>query len=170
LYDQYGNANIKAFSDEALESRKKRPVKKKSVADSIDLAQRHFDRLEQMSIDLDNEYFDGDIDQTRYELLRYKLDERLIKAWKRLEKENSPIWQKEDEKYAENSLTSSMDEISFESKRKSFKSLGKPANKSLIDGEGWASMALKDCKETNVFLIGYCAILKLVKKIKGGII
>lgn len=168
LYDQYGNANIKAFSDEAVESRKKRQAKKKSVADSIDLAQRHFDRIEKMSQELDAEHAAGEIDDERYELLRYKADQRLLAAWKRLERENSPIWKKEDEKYAEQSLTFSLDEISFESKkRKSFKSLVKPANKSLIDGDGWVSMALKDCKETNLFLIGICGIMKLIKKVKG---
>lgn len=168
LYDQYGNANIKAFSDEALESRNKRTVKKKkSVADSIDLAEKHFQRMEKLSEELDEEYCAGEIDEDHYELLRYKMDERLIKAFRRLEKENAPIWKKEDEKYAEQSLTFSLDEISFESKGKSFKSLVKPANKSLIDGEGWASMALKDCKENNLFLIGICGILKLIKKIKG---
>lgn len=169
LYDQYGNANIKAFSDEALESRKKRTIKKKSVADSIDLAEKHFQRMEKLSAELDDEYFAGEIDEERYELLRYKMDTRLLKSWERLQKENAPIWKKEDEKYAENSLTFSLDEVTFETKRKSFKSLVKPANKSLIDGNGWASMALKDCKETNLFLIGFCKVLEIIDKIKRGI-
>ena len=86
--------NISAFAEPV---RKVKP--KKSVADSIDLAQKHFDKLEQMSIDLDNEYFDGEIDQTRYDLLRYKLDERLIKAWNRLEKDSLKAWQAEDARW-----------------------------------------------------------------------
>lgn len=161
-----GRPNIAAFAEP---EQKPKVKKKKSVADSIDLAQRHFDRVEQMSIDLDEEYFAGEIDEERYQLLRYKLDERLIKAWKRLEKENAPFWQKEDEKFAESSLTFSMDEISFENNRKSCKSLGKTADKSLIDGEGWGRIALRDCKNDNVFLVGICAVIKLINKIKGEI-
>lgn len=162
-----GRANVKGFAEQ--EAKPKRTVKKKSVADSIDLAEKHFQRMEAMSIALDEEYFSGEIDEERYELLRYKLDERLIKAWRRLEKENSPIWKKEDEKYAEQGLTFSLDEVSFESKRKNGCSLEKTADKSLLKGEGWASMALKDCKETNVFLIGICKVLQLIKNFKGEI-
>lgn len=164
-----GMANLKRYSDTAFAEPEQKPKvkKKKSVADSIDLAQRNFDRLEQMSIDLDEEYYAGEIDEERYELLRYKMDTRLLKSWERLQKENAPIWEKEDEKYAKNSLTFSLDEVTLETKRKSYKSLGKRADKTMITGEAWQWQALKDCKETNVFLIGYCAILKLVKKIKG---
>ena len=154
-----GRPNIAAFA----ESEQKPKTKKKSVADSIDLAEKHFQRMERMSKELDEEYFSGELDEERYTLLRYKMDTRLLKSWERLQKENSPIWQKEDEKYAENSLTFSLDEITFETKRKSHKSLGKTVDKSLIAGEGWASMALKDCKETNVFLIIYCNFLRLLE-------
>ena len=88
-----GRPNISAFAEPVQQ----KPVvkKKKSVADSIDLAEKHFQRMENMSRELDEEYFAGELDEERYELLRYKLDERLIKAWNRLEKENGPIWQKD---------------------------------------------------------------------------
>ena len=125
--------------------------------------------MEALSVALDEEYYSGEIDDERYELLRYKLDERLIKAWKRLERENAPFWQKEDEKFAESGLTFSMDEVTFESKRKSGCSLAKTADKSLLTGKGCVSMALRDCKETNVFLVGICAVIKLINKIKGEI-
>ena len=174
LYDQYGNANIKAFSDEALEARKKPAVKpKKSVADSIDLAEKHLARMEKLSEELDNEYAEGLIDPDRYEILRYKMDERLIRAFRRLEKENAPIWQKEDREFEEKSLTFNLDEIEWntaaKNKKKSFKSLAKTADKSAITGQDWLSLALKDCKDSNVFLIGFCAIIKLIKKVKGEI-
>lgn len=90
-----GRPNIAAFAEP---EQKPKDKKKKSVADSIDLAEKHFQRVEQLSIDLDAEYFAGEIDEERYELLRYKLDERLIKAWKRLEKESKPFWEAEDRK------------------------------------------------------------------------
>lgn len=161
-----GRPNIKAFAEP---EQKKEVKKKKSVADSIDLAERHYQRMEAMSIALDEEYFAGEIDEERYELLRYKMDARLIRAWKRLEKENAPIWQKQDEKYAEQGLTFSLDEINFESKEESRFSQWKKADKTLITGEGWQWQALRDCKETNVFLIGFCKVLQLIKKIKGEI-
>lgn len=174
LYDQYGNANIKAFSDEALESRKKPAAKpKKSVADSIDLAERHLARMEKLSEELDNEYFDGEIDQTRYDLLRYKLDERLIRAWRRVEKENSHIWQKEDREFEENNLAFSLDDVKWHTavkgKEKSIKALAKTADKSAITGQDWLSLALKDCKDSNVFLIGYCTIMNIVNKLKEAL-
>lgn len=174
LYDQYGNANIKAFSDEALEARKKPATKpKKSVADSIDLAERHLARMEKLSEELDNEYFDGEIDQARYDLLRYKMDERLIKAFRRVEKENGPIWQKEDREFEENNLTFSLDDVKLDTaakgKEKSIKALAKTADKSAITGQDWLSLALKDCKDSNVFLIGYCTIMNIVNKLKEAL-
>lgn len=166
-----GMANLKRYGDPVEHQKKAKP--KSSVADKIDLTQRHFDRLEQLSIDLDNEYFDGEIDQTRYELLRYKMDERLTKAFRRVEKENALIWQKEDREFEENSLTFSLDEVEWDTaakdKEKSFKSLAKVADKRLIKGEGCVSMALKDCKDSNVFLIGICKVLQLIKNFKGEV-
>ena len=166
-----GRPNISAFAEPVVQ---KRPVKKKSVADKIDLAQRNFDRIEKLSEELDEEYFSGEIDQAHYDLLRYKLDKRLLAAWDRLEKENGPIWQKEDREFEENnSLTFSLDDVKWNTaakdKEKSTKALAKTADKSLIKGEGYVSLALKDCKDSNVFLIGFCAIMKLIKKVKGEI-
>ena len=165
LFLPNGKANIALFADEEPKTKKR-----KSVADSIDLAQKHFDRIEKLSEELDNEYFDGEIDQARYDLLRYKLDERLIRAWRRLEKENGPIWQKEDREFEENNLTFSLDDVKWDTaakdKEKSFKALVKTADKSAITGQDWLSLALKDCKDSNVFLIGYCTILNIVNKLK----
>ena len=134
LYDQYGNANIKAFSDEALESRKNTKPKK-SVADSIDLAERHFNRMEQMSKTLDEEYFSGEIEEERYNILRYKMDERLLKSWRRLEKENQLIWELEDIQFnqskqplkSEKALSYAMTRGNRENDFNSSKSMGKDA-------------------------------------------
>lgn len=168
LFLPNGKANIGLFADEE----QKPPVKKKSVADSIDLSNRHLERMEKLSEQLDEEFLAGEIDEERYTLLRYKMDERLIKAFRRVEKENSPIWQKEDEKFLENSLTFSLDEIecktSLGNQTKSLFSLVKSSDKSLIKGNGCVSMALKDCSKNNVFLIGYCTIMNIVNKLKEG--
>ena len=167
LYLANGKANIGLFEEKPVVK------KKKSVADSIDLAQKHFDRIEKLSEELDNEYFDGEIDEEYYNLLRYKLDKRLLAAWNRLERENGPIWQKEDREFEENRLTFSLDDVKWntapKNKEKSSKSLAKTADKSAITGQDWLSLALKDCKDSNVFLIGFCAIIKLIKKVKGEI-
>lgn len=95
LYLPNGKANTKAFADEAPKPK----AKKKSVADSIDLAEKHFQRMEKLSEELDEEYYAGEIDDERYELLRYKLDKRLLAAWSRLEKENKEIWDRQDARF-----------------------------------------------------------------------
>lgn len=95
LFLPNGKANIALFADEEPKAKKK-----KSVADSIDLSERHYQRMEAMSEALDEEYFAGEIDEERYQLLRYKMNERLLKAWKRLEKDSLPVWQKQEEKQA----------------------------------------------------------------------
>lgn len=92
LYLANGKANIGLFEE------KPEAKKKKSVTDSIDLAEKHFQRMEKLSEELDDEYFTGEIDEERYELLRYKMDTRLLKSWARLEKESKPFWEAEDRK------------------------------------------------------------------------
>lgn len=91
-----GRPNIAAFAEP---EQKPKVKKKKSVADSIDLSNRHLERMEKLSEQLDEEFLAGEIDEERYELLRYKMDERLIKAFRRVEKENAPIWEMEDAKF-----------------------------------------------------------------------
>lgn len=70
-------------------------------------------------------------------------------------------------------MTFSLDDVKWNApakgKEKSIKALAKTADKSLIKGEGCVSLALKDCKDSNVFLIGFCAIIKMIKKVKGEI-
>lgn len=90
-----GRPNIAAFA----EPEQKPKAKKKSVADSIDLAEKHLQRMEKLSEELDAEYYAGEIDDERYELLRYKLDKRLLAAWSRLEKENKEMWDRQDARF-----------------------------------------------------------------------
>lgn len=90
-----GRPNIAAFA----EPEQKPKAKKKSVADSIDLAEKHLQRMEKLSEELDAEYYAGEIDNERYELLRYKLDKRLLAAWSRLEKENKEMWDRQDARF-----------------------------------------------------------------------
>jgi len=81
-----GKANVKGFSDEAIE-RNKAKAKSKSVTDSILLAERNMNRLEDMSSQLEQEYMSKAIDTETYVYARKTLDARLEKAWLRIEKE-----------------------------------------------------------------------------------
>jgi hypothetical protein len=85
LYDQYGNANIKAFSDEAL-SAKKTPSKTKSAFQTVALADSHYDRLANLSEELDKELESGKLSFDDWSYARKTLDVRLEKAWSRLSK------------------------------------------------------------------------------------
>lgn len=141
-----GMANLKRYGDPV--EQKPASKSKKSVADLIDLAQRHYDRIEKMSIDLDSEYFAGEIDEERYHLLRYKMDERLAKAWKRLEKENTPIWNKLE----------AIEEIN----REAAKSLAKSMEKSLTEDSIFNSLS-EDNLFRKLFMI-YKEIRKILSK------
>lgn len=85
LYDQYGNANIKAFSDEAL-SAKKTPSKTKSAFQTVALADSHYERLANLSEELDKELESGKLSFDDWSYARKTLDVRLQKAWQRLSK------------------------------------------------------------------------------------
>lgn len=148
-----GKANLARYVDV---EQKPKAIKKKKASEQVDLAERNLNRLEKMSVDLDDEYYSGELSQDRYELLRYKMDKRLIAAWERLEKENAVVWQKEDQQW----------EIE-KSNEKSSNSWTKSIEKSLIDGNGWLTLALKDCSENNVFLRGFLAIKGLYNFLKG---
>lgn len=93
-----GRPNIAAFA-EPVAQKKAKPTKKKSIAESIDLAERHFQRMEDMSEQLDAEYENGVMPRHQYDALRYKMDLRLVAAWERLEKENKAIWEREDSQW-----------------------------------------------------------------------
>ena len=81
-------ANVKAFSDEAIE-RNKAKAKPKSVTDSILLSERHMNRLEDMSAQLEQEYMSQAIDTETYVYARKTLDVRLEKAFIRLAKDRN---------------------------------------------------------------------------------
>lgn len=95
LYDQYGNANIKAFSDEALLAKKKSQTKKTSAFDSIMLADRNYSRLCGLSEQLDAELDQGQLDLESYCAARKNIDQRLTKAWSRVQRERG--WEGQEE-------------------------------------------------------------------------
>lgn len=80
LYDQYGNANIKAFSDEAL--RKKAQTKPKlSAFDKVCTADRSYEKLCTLSEELDQQLDSKQISWDDYIYARKQLDKKLERAW-----------------------------------------------------------------------------------------
>lgn len=71
LYDKHGNANIGAFSDEALEARKEKSKKKPSIhiRDKILPQQRRVNTLTEQMKELVTEYQKGKIDIDEYSML-----------------------------------------------------------------------------------------------------
>ena len=90
LYDQFGNANTKAFSDEAIEARKVKPkAKPKSLMYRILPQQSTIDRLEAMREELEKELDSGDRSLEEYSMLSIALDKKLDRAFRALERATS---------------------------------------------------------------------------------
>lgn len=90
LYDQFGNANTKAFSDEAIEARKaKLKAKPKSLMYRILPQQSTIERLEAMREELEKEFDNGIRSLEEYQLLSVALDKKLDRAFKALERATS---------------------------------------------------------------------------------
>lgn len=90
LYDQFGNANTKAFSDEAIEARKAKPkAKPKDLMYRVLPQQSTIDRLEAMREELENEFDNGIRSLEEYQLLSVALDKKLDRAFKALERATS---------------------------------------------------------------------------------
>lgn len=82
LYDKHGNANIGAFSDEALEARKEKPKKKSSVSiqDRILPQQKRVTTLTNQMRELVQEYQKGNIDIDEYSMLLSVLTNKRSRA------------------------------------------------------------------------------------------
>lgn len=78
--DQW-KANIIAY---AAEQPKKKPVKKKSAFEQITLADRHYQRMENLALQLDAEYEEGSLSNEDYLYAMRQIEIRKEKAWIRL--------------------------------------------------------------------------------------
>ena len=87
-------ANIDLYTDEEP---KKKPAKKKSAFEQADLANRHYERLEKISCDLDAELDRGEITASQWAMARKQLDKRLDLAWKRVADANGWDAQEKDQ-------------------------------------------------------------------------
>jgi hypothetical protein len=91
LYDKHGNANIGAFSDEALEARKEKPKKKSSLSiqQKILPQQSRVERLTEQMRELVQEYQKGNIDIDEYSMLLSVISAKRDRAIKLLSKAKS---------------------------------------------------------------------------------
>lgn len=90
-----GRPNIAAFAEPQQNTKKSR--KKLTAFERICTAERTYDRLEKLSEELDKEYASGNLEHADYIYARRHLDEKMARAWKRIEKLRG--W--EDESYPE---------------------------------------------------------------------
>lgn len=87
-----GKPNISAFSEPVA---KPKTAKKTSAFDSIMLADRNYSRLCGLSEQLDTELDQGLIDLESYCAARKNIDQRLAKAWARVQRERG--WEGQEE-------------------------------------------------------------------------
>jgi len=90
IYLKNGQANTALFADDETKAKAK---PKSSIMDKIDLANRHLNRLELMSAELEHDFDNGCITLEEYSRGRRIMDERLKKAWDRVAKQEG--WQDE---------------------------------------------------------------------------
>lgn len=87
-----GKANIAGFADSLA---KPKTTKKTSAFDSIMLADRNYSRLCGLSEKLDTEFDAGQIDLESWAAARRNIDQRLAKAWSRVQRERG--WEGHEE-------------------------------------------------------------------------
>lgn len=92
-FNRDGSANTQLYADPETKPKAKA---KASIRDRISLADRHFNRIEAMSLELEKEYKLGNITDEEYSYLKPKMQKRLDAAWKRLCKENQWEYEAED--------------------------------------------------------------------------
>lgn len=90
IYLKNGQANTALFADDEPKAKAK---PKSSIMDKIDLANRHLNRMELMSAELEHDFDNERITLEEYSRGRRIMDERLDKAFQRVAKQEG--WQDE---------------------------------------------------------------------------
>lgn len=94
--EQIGNRHARSVDlTDHIANVKRNAKAKRSVMDKIDLANRHLNRMEIMSAELEHDFDSGSITLEEYSRGRRIMDERLDKAFKRVAKQEG--WKDEDE-------------------------------------------------------------------------
>jgi hypothetical protein len=139
----HGRANVSAFSEPA--TKPKAPAKKKSVLDSILLADRNYTRLCGLSEQLDQELDSGQItDFDAYCAARKNIDQRLTKAWARVQRER--CWDDQPEE---------LPELSFSLEACTEQRRGFKIDYSVLSTDS----VFSGLKDENLFKIGYTLCL-----------
>lgn len=99
-FNPNGTAATHLYADEEPKGKAK---PKSSIMDKIDLANRHLNRLELMSAELEHDFDSGRITLEAYARGRRIMDERLKKAWDRVAKQEG--WDKDEEDVSETEQT-----------------------------------------------------------------
>lgn len=157
LYDQYGNANIKAFSDEALLAKKKAQTKTKSVLGSILLADRNYERLCGLSEKLDTEFDAGQIDLESWAAARKNIDQRLAKAWSRVQRERG--WEGQEELLALEQYPSQPLDFTLDIEH----SRALTIDYSILPSDS----VFSNLKDDNLFKVFYCKLLTVLSKVSN---
>lgn len=107
LYDQFGNANVSAFSDEAIAARKgKSKPTGIPIADRILPQKRRLSTLHGQMLELENSYRSGEMDISEYSLLRDIIVAKIQRQEVLYKRAASvkPKSEETDEDYAQDSL------------------------------------------------------------------
>lgn len=149
LYDQYGNANIKAFSDEALQ-KKAQAKPKLSAFEKVCTADRSYEKLCTLSEELDQQLDSNQISWDDYIYARKQLDVKLERQWQAVCKARG--WTNQPEQYPSQGLGFTLD---LEHSRQ------RQLDYSVIpSGSVFAELA-----EGNSFKIFYARLLTVVNKV-----
>jgi hypothetical protein len=141
-----GKANIAAFKE--AQTKPKAPAKKKSVLDSILLADRNYTRLCGLSEQLDTELDQGLIDLESWAAARRNIDNRLEKAWARVQRER--CWDDQPEE---------LPELSFSLEACTEQRRGFKIDYSVLSVDS----VFSGLKDENLFKIGYTKLLTAMK-------
>lgn len=91
--EQIGNRQSRSVNVSAYEEVKRNTKAKRSIMDKIDLANRHLNRMELMSAQLEHDFDNERLTLEEYSRGRRIMDQRLQKAWDRVAKQEG--WQDE---------------------------------------------------------------------------
>jgi len=90
-----GKANLAMFAEDDTPTKKKTTRKTLTAYDKVMQADRAFDKLEELSEQLDTQYLNLEIDDEEYSIARDILDDKMVRAWHKVCKVKG--WDKEPE-------------------------------------------------------------------------
>ena len=147
-----GKPNISAFSEPVA---KPKAAKKTSAFDSIMLADRNYSRLCGLSEQLDQELDAGQIDLESWAAARRNIDQRLAKAWARVQRERG--WEGQEELLALEQYPSQPLDFTLDIEH----SRGLTIDYSILPSDS----VFSNIKDDNLFKVFYCKLLTVLSKV-----